>query len=96
MVLLGFGLDVMHLQVSGVISFALTALSLGLRAPGAPKMTPCPLDVRISFTVASMFYISASYGPIELYFGSDALVGLCYYILRAHYPINRIRGPWSR
>ena len=92
MVLLGFGLDVMHLQVSGVISLALTALSPGLRAPGAPKMTPCPLNVRICLIVNSMFYIPTSYGPAELCFGYDALLCLGYYISRAHGPFNRFKG----
>ena len=85
----------MLLSVSAIIFLELLALSVGLRAPGTPKMSPCPLNVGISLIVATILQISASYGPIELYFGYDALVGLCYYILRAHDPINRIRGPWS-
>ena len=93
MVLLGLGLDVMHLRVSGVISIALTALSQGLKAPGAPKITTCPHNVRISLIVDSMFYIPASYGPVELCFGYDAPVCLGYYIFRAHGPFNRFKGP---
>ena len=95
MVILGSALDMMLLWVSAIIFLELLALSVGLGALGTPKMSPCSLNVGISLIVARILHISASYGPIELYFGSDALVGLCYYILRAHDPINRIRGPWS-
>ena len=40
-------------------------------------MTPYPLNVRISLTVATIFHISAVYGPIRLCFGYDAFVGVC-------------------
>ena len=46
----------------------------------------------------TMFYlshISAIYGPIELRFGYDAPVGLCYHISRVHAPNTRFRGPWG-
>ena len=40
-------------------------------------MTPYPLNVQISLIVATIFDISAVYGPIRLCFGYDALVGVC-------------------
>ena len=40
-------------------------------------MTPYPLNVRISLTVATIFPISAVYDPIRLCFGYDALVDVC-------------------
>ena len=50
---------------------------LGLRANEAHKTIPCPLDVQIFLIVASIFYISAVYGPIGLWFEYDAVVGVC-------------------
>ena len=85
----------MLLCVSDMISLELMALSLGLGAPGAPKMTPCPLNVRISLIVASILEISSVYGLIGLRFGYDALVGLCYHVFKAHGPITGFRGPWG-
>ena len=84
MVLLGCALDMMLLWVSAIISLKPIALSLGLGAPRAPKMTPCPLNVRISLIVASILQISAVYVLIGLGFGYDAPVGLCYHIFKAH------------
>ena len=52
------------------------ALSLGLGAPGAPKMTRCPLNVGITLIVALIFHILAVYGPIGLCFEYDAPVCL--------------------
>ena len=51
-------------------------------------MTLCPLNVQISLIVASIFHISAVYGPIGLCFRYDASVGFCYHIFRAHGPIT--------
>ena len=42
MVQLDCALNMMLLCVSDMISLELLALSLGLGAPGAPKMTPIP------------------------------------------------------
>ena len=64
------------------------AISLGLGASAAPEMTPYPLNVQISPIVASIFHISAVYGPIGLCFGYDAPIGHFY-----HDPIDRFRGP---
>ena len=83
----------MLLWASAIISLELIALSLGLGSTGAPKMTQCTLNVQISLIIASIFYFSAVYGPIELCFGYDALIGLCYHNFRAHDPIDRFRGP---
>ena len=69
------------------------ALSLGLGSTGTPKMTHCTLNGQISLIVASIFHISAVYGPIRFCFGYDALVGLCYHTSGAHDPINRFKGP---
>ena len=93
MVQLGCALDMMLLWVSAILSLELMALSLGLGSTGAPKMTQCTLNVQISLIIASIFYFSAVYGPIELCFGYDALIGLCYHNFRAHDPIDRFRGP---
>ena len=38
---------IMLLCVSAIISLELMALSLGLGAPGAPKMTPYPLNLQM-------------------------------------------------
>ena len=84
------------LWVSAIIYLKLMALSLGLGYKGAPKMTQCALNVQISLIVASIFHISAVYGPIELWFAYDALMVLCYHNFRAHDPINRFRGPLLR
>ena len=78
MVQLGCALDTILLCVSAIISLELMARLLGLGANGAHKTIPCPLHVQIFLIVASIFYISAVYGPIGFYFGYDALVGLCY------------------
>ena len=67
------------------------AISLGLRASGASEMTPCPLNVQISPIVASIFHISAVYGPIWLCFGYDASIGPFY-----HNPFDQFRGPLLR
>ena len=96
MVQLGCALDMMLLWVSAILSLELMALSLGLGSRGAPKMTQCTLNVEISLIVASIFYFSAVYDPIELCFGYDALIGFCYHNFRAHYPINWFRGPRLR
>jgi hypothetical protein len=53
-------------------------------------MTPFPLNVRISLIVASIFYISAVYGPIGLCFGYEAPMGFCYHISRAHGSIGLV------
>ena len=74
-------LNMMLLYISAIISLEFMALSLGLRAP---RMTPCPLNVRISLIVASIFHISAVYSPIGLCFGYDVRIGFCYHISRAH------------
>ena len=55
MVVLGCALDMVFLWVSANIYLELMALSLGLGAPGAPKMTKCPLNMQISLIVATMF-----------------------------------------
>jgi hypothetical protein len=65
-------LDMMLLLVSAIKYLKFMALSLGLGVLGTPKMSLCPLNVRISLIVASIFYISAVYGPIGLFFGYDA------------------------
>ena len=52
--------------------------------------------MRISLIVASIFHISAVYGPIGLCFGYDAPIGTCYHNFRAHDPIDRFRGPLLR
>ena len=70
-------LNMMLLCVSAIIALELMVLSLGLWAPGTPKMNPCFLNVRISLIVASIFHISTVYGLIGLYFGYDAPVGFC-------------------
>ena len=83
-------------DVFAIIALELMAISLGLGASGAPEMTPCPLNVQISLIVASIFHISAVYGPIGLCFGYDAPVGFCYHISRAYSPIisfGVLRGP---
>ena len=69
------------------------ALSLGLEAPGAPKMTQSPLNVPIPLILALIFHISDVYGPIGLCFGIDAPMGLCYIVSKAHGPITKFRGP---
>ena len=81
--------NMMLLCVFDIIALELMAISLGLGAPKALEMTPCPLNVQISLIVASIFHISAVYGPIKLCFGYDAFVGFCYHISRAHVPITR-------
>ena len=68
-------------------------LSLGLGAPGAPKITICPPNVRITSVLTIIFDISVVYDPIELCFGYDTPVGLCYHISRAHGHIIGFRGP---
>ena len=47
MVQLDCALNMMLLCVSDMMSLELMALSLGLGAPGAPKMTPYPLNVQM-------------------------------------------------
>ena len=89
-------LNMMLLCVFAIIALELMAISLGLGASGAPEMTPCPLNVQISPIVASIFHISAVYGPIGLCFGYDAPVGFCYHIFRAYSLITSFgahRGP---
>ena len=95
MVVLGCALDMVLLWVSVIEYLEDMVLSLGLGAPGDFKMTPCPLNARISLIVASIFHISAVCGCIRLCFGYGAPVGLCYHICGAHAPINRFRGPWG-
>ena len=51
-------------------------------------MTPCLFNAQISLIVASIFHISAVYGPIWLCFGYDAPIGPFY-----HDPIDWFRGP---
>ena len=82
----------MLLCVFAIITLELMAISLGLGASGAPKMTPCPLNVQISLIVASIFHIPAVYGPIGLCFGYDAPVGFWYLIFKTHGPITRSQG----
>ena len=82
--------------VSAILSLELMPLSLGLGSTGAPKMTQCTLDVQISLIVTSISYISAVYGPIELCFGYNALIGLCYHNFRAHDHMDWFRGPFLR
>ena len=60
---------------------------------GAPKMTMSASNFDIQLLLASNFNISAVYGSIGLYFGYDALMGLCYNISRAHGPISRFWAP---
>ena len=67
MVQLRYALNMTNLCVFATITLELMAISLGLRASGAPEMTSCPLNVLISPIVTSIFYISAVYGPIELF-----------------------------
>ena len=55
MALYGCALDMMLLWVSTIIHLELIAVSLSLGAPGAPKTTICPLNMQISFIVASIF-----------------------------------------
>ena len=50
-------LNMMLLFVFAIIALELMAISLDLGAPGARKMTPCPLNVQISLIVASIFHI---------------------------------------
>ena len=69
------------------------ALSLGLEASGALKMTQSLLNVRISLILALIFHISDVSGPIGLCFGFDAPMGLCYNVSKAHGPITKFRGP---
>ena len=66
----------MLLWVSAILSLELIALSLGLGSTRAPKMNQCTLNVQISMSVASIFHISADYGPIGFCFRHDALEGL--------------------
>ena len=75
-------LNMMLVCVSAIMALELMALLLGLRAPGAPKMTPCP---QISLIVVSIFHILAVYGPVGLCFGYDAPVGFCYHISITRY-----------
>ena len=89
MVVLGCVLDMVLLWVSAIIYIELMALSLGL---GAPKITPCPLNVQRSLISASIFHISAVYAPVGLCFRYDAFVGL---ILFSFTPTIRFRGPRS-
>ena len=63
--------------VSAILSLELMARLLGLEANGAQKTIPCPLHVQIFLIVASIFYISAVYSPIGLWFEYDAVVGVC-------------------
>ena len=51
-----------------ILSLELMVVSLGLGSTGAPKLTQYTLNVQISLIVASIFYFSAVYGPIELCF----------------------------
>ena len=55
MVLLSCALDMMPLRVFATTYLELMAPSLDLGAPGAPKMTICPLNMQISLIVASIF-----------------------------------------
>ena len=77
MVQLGCALDTILLCVSAIISLELMAQLLGLGANRAHKTIPCSLHVQIFLIVASIFYISAVYGPIGLWFKYDAVVGVC-------------------
>ena len=74
MVQLGCALDTILLCLSAVISLELMAK---FRGPWGHKMILCPLDVQIFLIVASIFYITAVYGPIGLWFEYDAVVGIC-------------------
>ena len=95
MVLLSCALDMILLWVSAIISLGLMTPSLGLGAPGAPKIIICPQNVRITLILTLIFDISVVYGPIELCFGYDTPGGLSYHLSRAHNPIIRFRGPWG-
>ena len=96
MVQLGCALDMMLLWVSAIISLELIALSLGLESIGAPKMTQYTLNAQIYLIVASIFHISAVFGPIGFCFEHDALVGLFYHKSKAPDPIKRFRGPFLK
>ena len=48
-------LNMMLLYVSAITALDLMTLSLGLGAPGAPKMTPCPLNGQISLIIVPSF-----------------------------------------
>ena len=63
---------------------------------GAPKMTQCTLNAQISLIVASIFHISAVFGPIGFCFEHDALVGLFYHKSKVPDPIKRFRGPFLK
>ena len=89
-------LNMTLLCVFATIALELMAISLGLQASGAPEMTSCPLNVQISPIVASIFYISAVYGPIGLCFGYDAPIGPFFHNFRAREPIDRFRVPLLR
>ena len=95
MVQLSCALEMRLLRVSAIISLGLMTPSLGLRAPGAPKVTMCPPNARITLILTLIFDISFDYGPNELCFGYGTLVGVCYQITRAHSAIIRFRGPWG-
>ena len=77
MVQLGCALDTILLCVFAIISLEVMARLLALEANGDYKTIPCPLHVQIFLIVASIFYISAVYGPIGLWFEYDAVVGVC-------------------
>ena len=83
------------LYVSNIVSLGLKALSIGLGAPGAPKINICPPNMRIASILTIIFDISVVYGPIELCFGHDTPVGVCCHISRALDSIIRFRGPWG-
>ena len=95
MVELSCALDMKLLWVSAIISLGLTTLSLGLGAPGAPKITICPPNERITLVVTLIIDILVVYHQIEPCFGYDTPVGLCYHISEAHGPIHRFRNPWG-
>ena len=59
----------------------------GLWGPWNDHVCTMSPQCAVSFIVAPMFHIRASYGPIELCFGYDALLGLCYHTFRAYDPI---------
>ena len=70
-------MDTILLCLSAIISLELMAQLLALEANGAHKTIPCPLNVQIFLIVASIFHVSAVYGPIGLWFEYDAVVGVC-------------------